>query len=69
MRTKAQHEAAYNGVRVSDVARDLDCSRAHVIELVKAGKLEAVDIALGSRPEYRIRRESLDAFLAARKVA
>lgn len=69
MRTKEQHEAAYNGVRVSDVARELDCSRAHVIELIKAGHLKAVDIAVGSRPEYRIRRTSLESFLEKRAVA
>lgn len=69
MRTKEQAVAAFNGMRPSEVAEELNCSREHVVALIKNGSLDAVDIAVGSRPEYRVPRESFDAFLAARAVA
>lgn len=69
MRTPEQEKAAYNGMKLSTVAKMLDCSRGHVLELVRKKALDAVDISAGSRPEYRVSRESLDAFLEARKVA
>lgn len=50
-----------------EVAAILGCSRTHVYRLMKAGALRAIDISVpGARaPKSRIRREDLDAFLAA----
>lgn len=69
MRTREQSRAAYSGLRASEVAEMLGCSKQHVITLVRAGDLDAVDISAGSRIEYRISRESFEAFLRNRKVA
>lgn len=69
MRTREQERALYTGMKPSAIADALECSSEHVLALIRTGALEAVDIAAGSRPEYRVSRESFEAFLAARKVA
>lgn len=66
MRTKEQARALYRGVKPSEVATALECSHEHVLNLIKAGELEAVDISVSGPPRYRINRDSLDAFLARR---
>jgi excisionase family DNA binding protein len=69
MRTVQQAEAAYQGIKPSRVAQALGCSSEHVLALIKRGELDAVDIGAGSRPEYRVSKQSFEAFLERRKVA
>lgn len=71
MRTKEQEQALYSGLRPAVVAEALDCSREHVVSLIRSGALDAVNIAqtTEARPEYRVSRESFEAFLKARQVA
>lgn len=68
-RSTEQEQARYGYMKTQEVADLIGVSRTHVIELVRGGHLAAVDVALGSRPEFRIARESLDAFLQGRAVA
>lgn len=68
-RTKEQHVAAFNGMKPSAIAEELGCSREHVVSMIQAGLLKAVDISVGRRPEYRVARDSFEAFLADRSVA
>lgn len=69
MRTHEQAVAAYTYLRPSAVAERLDVSRSHVVELIRAGKLAAVNISIGQRPEYRIHPAELEAFLERQRVA
>lgn len=69
MRTSEQAVAAYTFLRPTAVAERLDVSRSHVVELIRAGKLAAIDISIGRRPEYRIDPAELEAFLERQKVA
>lgn len=69
MRTAEQSRALYTGIKPSAIAKALSCSSEHVLALIRSGDLEAVDISAGKRPEYRVSRESFEAFLEKRKVA
>lgn len=69
MRTPEQEQLRYRGLTPAWIADDLGVSVEHVLNLIDAKKLEAVDLKIGSRPLYRVRRESYEAFLNQRKVA
>lgn len=69
MRTAEQEHARFAYLRTREVAAELRVSRTVVIALIQARELEAVDVSVGSRPEWRVPRASLDAFIARRKVA
>lgn len=68
MRTAQQERARFTYLRTSEVADVLDCSRAHVVDLIQAGRLRAIDIATGSRPEYRVSPEALEEYERAAEV-
>ncbi|MER7623916.1 hypothetical protein [Streptomyces sp. NPDC126503] len=40
----------------------------YVRELIRAGRIEAIDISTGTRPSYRVSEESLAKFLRERIV-
>lgn len=69
MRTHEQAVAAFTYLRPSAIAERLDVSRSHVVELIRTGKLAAINISIGQRPEYRVHPDELDAFLERQKVA
>lgn len=69
MRNPEQSVAAYTYLRPAEVAERLNVSRSHVNELVRTGKLEAVNISLTARPLYRIAPAALDEYLKRQKVA
>lgn len=77
MRTQKQEVARHTYLRTTEVAGVLNVGRSHVADLVKSGAFPdlddgqpgAIDVAKGSRPEYRIHPESLKLFQRARKVA
>lgn len=52
-------------LRTDEVAERLDCSPAHVLNLIESRKLAAVDIG-HRRPLFRVREGDLDAFIASR---
>lgn len=68
MRTKEQEVARFTYLKTADVATRLNVSRSHVVDLIQAGALVAIDVALGGRPDYRIAPAALDAFEALRRV-
>jgi excisionase family DNA binding protein len=51
-----------------EVARVLRVSPHKVLGWIRRGHLRAVNVGNGSRPRYRISRDSLDAFVLARQV-
>jgi excisionase family DNA binding protein len=53
-------------LRVWRVAKFLDCSRDHIYDLVRAGKLEGVKI--GQQQGIRISQESLEHYLAENRL-
>ena len=53
---------------VTEVAKQLSCSRAHVYRLIEAGQLGRVDIGHGARPKTRIRASELAAFQRRRSI-
>ena len=69
MRTREQEQLRFNGLRIATIAADLDCTHEHVLNLVHAKKLAAVNIGTGKNPEYRVSGESYKAFLHASKAA
>lgn len=53
----------------SDVARRIGGTSQHVRQLIKSGRLEAIDIAKGGeRPRYRVSEAALADFLRAATV-
>jgi excisionase family DNA binding protein len=53
-------------LRVSQVATMLDCSRQHVYDLIAAGDLAAVNIALsGTRAQTRIHLDEIERYIKA----
>jgi len=55
---------------VADAAERLGIAVAVVLAHIRAGRLRASNVGLGSvRPRWRIRGEDLEEFLAARQVA
>ncbi len=57
--------------RTRDVAADLAVTPDKVLDWIRSGQLQAVNVATtpnGKRPRYRITPEALDEFLAARSV-
>jgi excisionase family DNA binding protein len=68
MRTSEQEVALYNYRKVPDVASQLDCGRDHVLHLIEAGELDAIDISVGGRPSYRVSQDAIDRFIEARTV-
>lgn len=54
---------------IRDVAERLNVSQEVVLTHVRAGRLKAANVGLGSaRPRWRISEDDLDAFLASRAV-
>jgi excisionase family DNA binding protein len=52
----------------ADVAAKLSIGIDQVVRLIRAGKLEAVDVSIsGRKPRWRISERSLTAFLEQRK--
>lgn len=51
------------------VADELDVNVEHVRRLIRRGELAAVDIATSGRPNYRVSRAALNAYLRAHAVA
>jgi excisionase family DNA binding protein len=69
LRTAEQEQAAFRHLTTAEVADRLNVSRTQVVALIRAKKLRAIDVGVGSRPEYRIAPADLDAFLALPAVA
>lgn len=70
-RAKQNAQAAYRWLKPEHIAKELDCSHAHVLALIGNGELPAYDLgaAKGSRrPEYRVRPEDYTAFLERRST-
>lgn len=65
LRTVEQEQGAYRGMRVTEIAAQLQCSRAHVHELIATKKLPAINIGTGKRPEYRINAVDFQRFVTA----
>jgi excisionase family DNA binding protein len=56
-------------IPVPEVARRLSVNANHVVRLIEAGELEAVDVAIGKRKRcFRVGVASLENFLAGRRV-
>jgi excisionase family DNA binding protein len=57
-------------VTAVQVAADLGVNQSKVLGWIHRGELRAINVAarLGGRPRWRISREAVDAFLAARTV-
>ena len=58
---------------VDEIARELRISKTIVYRLIRSGELEAVNIVenqgkIAQRGHYRIKRKSLDKYLAGKKV-
>ena len=53
---------------VAEVAKQLRCSPSPVYDLIRRGKLEAIDIGAGDRASYRISERAVAAFLAGNEV-
>ena len=58
---------------VDEIARELRISKTIVYRLIRSGELEAVNIVenqgkIAQRGHYRIKRKSLDEYLAGKKV-
>lgn len=68
-RTREQEVAAYRYLRPVQIAEQLGCSPSHVLNLIRDGKLAAIDIGTGRRPEYRVAPDALGAFLRRRATA
>jgi excisionase family DNA binding protein len=64
-RTKKNEAPVYT---TQQAAAMLACSQVHVYRMIDRGELFAVKVADGERAPWRITRESIDAWLAA-KVA
>lgn len=69
MRTKRQEIALFQGLKPSEVAKALGCSTDHVLTLIKAKQLPAIDISTGKRSEYRIEKQAFEAFIEERRIA
>lgn len=68
LRTPEQEVAAYTYLSSAEVAGRLGCSPTHVTHLITTGKLRAIDIGAGQRPEYRVKPEWLEEFEKLREV-
>jgi excisionase family DNA binding protein len=56
-------------LRIPEVAARLRLSRRTVLDKIRAGALEAINVGQGSRlPAYRVSEAALDRFLAERTV-
>jgi excisionase family DNA binding protein len=69
----ARHYRESPWLTVQEVARELRLSTSIVYRLIHHGELKAVDVvdrngAVPARGHYRIRRSSLDEYLASREV-
>ena len=51
---------------VKEVAEHLGVSTEHVKRLIRTGRLEASNIAVGKHPYYRISKDQLNQLLAAK---
>lgn len=59
------NEAVYT---VDDVAKRLSVTRRHIWKLVRAGKIEAIDVGRGAViPRYRISEGAVQAFIISRR--
>ena len=47
----------------SEVAEILKCSKGHVINLIKSGKLKGTNLGTGRKAVYRVRLEWVEEFL------
>jgi excisionase family DNA binding protein len=52
-----------------EAAAYLECTVEHIRHLIESGDLPAIDIGTGSRHNWRIKIESLEAWLKARNSA
>lgn len=68
MRTAERDQLRYGGLRPSDIARDLGCTPEHVVQLIRDGTLQGINIGRGKKPEFRVRGESYERFLRERSV-
>lgn len=51
---------------VGEVALRLDCTEQHVIDLIDAGQIQALNIGTAGKRHWRIPREAYDSFVALR---
>ena len=63
MRTKEQEVAAYTFLKPAEIAERLNCTPVHVVNLIKAKKLSAINIGTGNKPEYRVAPAVFDDFM------
>jgi hypothetical protein len=69
VRTREQEVAAFTWLKPKHVAKRLDVSAAHVLNLLHSGELEGIDVSdKGKKPDYRISPDSMAAFEQRRKV-
>jgi excisionase family DNA binding protein len=68
MRTKEQEVAAYTYLKPAEIAERLNCEPAHVLNLIHAKALPAINIGTGKRPEYRVDPAAFEAFIVARST-
>lgn len=54
-------------LNVTDCASLLSCSKATCLRHIASGRLQAVNLGLGTRAEYRVTQRALEAFLNASK--
>ena len=59
MKTNPENPAVY---RVDQVARRLKCSKQHVINLIEAGQLGAINIGTSSAQFYRVPVKAVELF-------
>jgi hypothetical protein len=66
-RSVEAEQAAYSGIRPTEIAKQLSCSLTQVHGLIKDGTLAAVNISRGSKlPRWVVSRESYAKFLRDR---
>lgn len=68
MRTREQERAAYTYLKPARIAEQFDCTAVHVVNLIKTGKLKAINIGTGDRPEYRVNPDDFARFLETSQV-
>lgn len=63
-RNREQERAAYQGLSTRRMAAQAGCSTEHIVNLIHAGKLPAINIGTGERPLYRVDRLAWEDYLA-----
>lgn len=67
-RSRTTNEASEAYLTPPEVAKLLRVSHQKVMVWIRRGELRAFNVGNGNRPRYRVGRDSLDAFTAAREV-